>query len=93
MSSPADRLSAVLDRFERPLLGYAMVRCGDHGPAQDAVQETLLRFFRHAPAGDLTWETIRRLASGAKGPDPDGFRGEFLQVLEKAAGLFPMEQE
>ncbi len=53
MSSPADRLTAVLDRFERPLLGYAMVRCGDHGLAQDAVQETLLRFFRHAPAGDL----------------------------------------
>ena len=43
MSSPADRLSAVLDRFERPLLGYAMVRCGDHGLAQDAVQETLRR--------------------------------------------------
>jgi secreted protein with Ig-like and vWFA domain len=49
---------------------------------------------RNSPhAGDLTWETVRRLASGAKGPDPDGFRGEFLQLLEKAAGLFPMEQQ
>ena len=51
----------------------------------------LLRNSAHA--GDLTWETIRRLASGAKGPDSDGFRGEFLQLLEKAAGLFPMEQQ
>ena len=46
-----------------------------------------------ARAGNLTWETVRRLASGAKGPDLDGFRGEFLQLLEKAAGLFPMEQQ
>jgi RNA polymerase sigma factor (sigma-70 family) len=53
MSSSADRLSAVLQRYERPLLGYAIVRCGDHGLAQDAVQETLLRFLRHAPSGDL----------------------------------------
>ena len=51
----------------------------------------LLRNSAHA--GDLTWETVRRLASGAKGPDPDGFRGEFLQLLEKAAGLFPMVQQ
>ncbi len=53
MSSPADRLASVLDRFERPLIGYALVRCGDYGTAQDAVQETLLRFLRHGPAGDL----------------------------------------
>ena len=51
----------------------------------------LLRNSAHA--GDLTWETVRRLASGAKGPDPDGFRGAFLQLLEKAAGLFPMVQQ
>jgi len=53
MPSPADRLPSVLRRYERPLLGYAFVRCGDHGLAQDAVQETLLRFLRHAPSGDL----------------------------------------
>jgi len=53
MPSPADRLPAVLQRYERPLLGYAFVRSGDHGLAQDAVQETLLRFLRHAPSGDL----------------------------------------
>lgn len=48
-----DRLHAVLARFERPLLGYALVRCGDQGTAEDAVQETLLRFLHHAPSGDL----------------------------------------
>lgn len=45
----------------------------------------LLRGSAHA--GDLTWETIRPLATAAKGPDPDGFRGEFLQLIEKAPGL------
>ncbi|MES2706117.1 MAG: sigma-70 family RNA polymerase sigma factor [Verrucomicrobiota bacterium] len=53
MPSPADRLDPVLARYERPLLGYAVVRCGDHGMAQDAVQETMLRFLRHGPAGDV----------------------------------------
>jgi RNA polymerase sigma factor (sigma-70 family) len=53
MPAATDRLHAVLQRFERPLLGYALVRCGDHGAAEDAVQETLLRFLRHDPPGDL----------------------------------------
>lgn len=53
MLSPADRLPTVLDRYERPLLGFALVRCGDHGMAQDAVQETMLRFLRHNPAGEI----------------------------------------
>lgn len=53
MSSPADRLASVLQRFERPLTGYAYVRCGDYGTAQDAVQETLLRFLRHGPSGEV----------------------------------------
>ena len=53
MSAAIDRLHAVLARFERPLLGYALVRCGDHGMAQDAVQETLLRFLRHGPGGEV----------------------------------------
>lgn len=38
-------------------------------------------------AGTLTWDTVRAMAAGAKGADPDGFRGEFLQLIEKAAGL------
>jgi RNA polymerase sigma factor (sigma-70 family) len=53
MSAATDRLHTVLARFERPLLGYALVRCGDHGTAQDAVQETFLRFLRHGPAGEV----------------------------------------
>ncbi|MES2706118.1 MAG: von Willebrand factor type A domain-containing protein [Verrucomicrobiota bacterium] len=47
----------------------------------------LLRGSAHA--GSLTWETVRGLAAGAKGADPDGFRGEFLQLIDKAAGLAP----
>jgi len=40
--------------------------------------------------GTLTWETVRTLAAAAKGPDPEGFRGEFLQLIEKAASLIPL---
>ena len=40
-------------RHPYPYLGYALVRCGDHGTAQDAVQETFLRFLRHAPTGGV----------------------------------------
>lgn len=41
-----------------------------------------------AADGDgLTWESIRQLARGAKGPDPLGYRGEFLQLLDKAESL------
>jgi secreted protein with Ig-like and vWFA domain len=35
----------------------------------------------------LTWETIRQLARSAKGPDPLGYRGEFLQLLDKAESV------
>jgi secreted protein with Ig-like and vWFA domain len=47
----------------------------------------LLANSQHAPS--LTWDTVRTLAGGAKGPDPEGFRGEFLQLIGKAAGVAP----
>ncbi|MBE7494747.1 MAG: von Willebrand factor type A domain-containing protein [Verrucomicrobiaceae bacterium] len=37
--------------------------------------------------GALTWETVRKLALEGKGPDALGYRGEFLQLIDKAAGL------
>ncbi|MES2705315.1 MAG: von Willebrand factor type A domain-containing protein [Verrucomicrobiota bacterium] len=40
-----------------------------------------------AGAAALTWETVRQLARGAKGPDPLGYRGEFLQLIDKAESL------
>ena len=35
----------------------------------------------------LTWEDVRTLAKSSKGTDPNGYRGEFLQLLDKAESL------
>ena len=37
--------------------------------------------------GGLNWETVRRLALDGKGSDKLGYRGEFLQLIDKARGL------
>jgi autotransporter-associated beta strand protein len=37
--------------------------------------------------GTLSWETVRKLALDGKGADKLGYRGEFLQVIDKARGL------
>ncbi len=47
---PADEVSAIVDRYQRPLLAYANRMCfGDFEAAQDAVQETFLRLCREDP--------------------------------------------
>jgi secreted protein with Ig-like and vWFA domain len=38
-------------------------------------------------SGQLTWEQVRQLALEGKGTDPLGYRGEFIQLIEKARGL------
>lgn len=38
-------------------------------------------------AGQLTWEQVRELALNGKGADALGYRGEFIQLIEKARGL------
>lgn len=43
----------------------------------------LLRESSHA--GQLSWDLVRRLAREGKGEDALGYRGEFLQLIEKAA--------
>lgn len=37
--------------------------------------------------GSLTWEQVRKLAIAGKGDDPLGYRGEFIQLIDKANGL------
>lgn len=37
--------------------------------------------------GSLNWEAVRKLALNGKGSDKLGYRGEFLQLIDKAAGL------
>ena len=42
--------------------------------------------------GSLSWETVRRLALDGKGTDKLGYRGEFLQLIDKARGLKETKQ-
>jgi Mg-chelatase subunit ChlD len=42
--------------------------------------------------GNLSWETVRRLAIDGKGADKLGYRGEFLQLIDKARGLKEMQR-
>jgi RNA polymerase sigma-70 factor (ECF subfamily) len=52
-SSEAQRVRALHDEYARNLWAYALrFTGGDHGRAQDAVQETLLRAWRHSDALD-----------------------------------------
>lgn len=37
--------------------------------------------------GDLTWEKVQALAEEGQGPDREGYRAEFLQLVLKARGL------
>jgi hypothetical protein len=45
----------------------------------------LLRGSQHA--GELTWDMVREMALGGKGEDKLGYRGEFLQLIDRARGL------
>lgn len=37
--------------------------------------------------GELNWQLVRTLAQKGKGEDPNGYRGEFLQLIDKARGV------
>lgn len=39
--------------------------------------------------GEADWALVRELASGARGLDPDGYRAEFLRLIELSATLTP----
>jgi autotransporter-associated beta strand protein len=38
-------------------------------------------------SGELTWDMVREMALKGKGEDAQGYRGEFLQLIDKARGL------
>ena len=42
---------------------------------------------RQSPTLRVPWDDIRRLAQSAKGSDPHGYRGEFLQLIDRAASV------
>lgn len=54
-----------------------------------AVAMTGLLLKDSAHKGSANWNRVRDLARSGKGQDPEGYRGEFLQLIEKAAGVAP----
>lgn len=47
---------------------------------------------RNSPfKGDLTWDKVLELAEEGQGPDREGYRAEFLQLVRKAAALHAAE--
>jgi Ca-activated chloride channel family protein len=50
----------------------------------------LLRDSEHA--GEATWALVRDLARGALGEDPNGYRAEFVRMIEVASELDPEER-
>lgn len=42
---------------------------------------------RNSQFAGMSWEDIRTLAKAGKGTDPNGYRGEFLQLLDKAESV------
>jgi secreted protein with Ig-like and vWFA domain len=44
---------------------------------------------RDSPYGsEISWESVRELAKQGKGRDEEGYRGEFLQLIDKARGIY-----
>ena len=41
--------------------------------------------------GNLSWETVRKLGIDGKGSDKLGYRGEFLQLIDKARSVKPAQ--
>ena len=51
-AQPPDPLPTLLERFERPLVRYALSILGDLDAARDVVQETFIRFSQRQPGID-----------------------------------------
>lgn len=67
--------------------GAGMEQAGDEFQFSAAVAGFGLLLRGSSYAGQLTWEQVRELALKGKGADPLGYRGEFIQLIEKARGL------
>jgi RNA polymerase sigma-70 factor (ECF subfamily) len=87
---PPDLLPALLARFERPLVRYAVSIVGDLDAARDVVQETFIRFTQRGSSG----------AGEAEGADPDSVapwlftvcRNRALDVRRKQSRIIYMDQ-
>jgi len=75
--------------MEQPLAGSAaawdQASADLRFAASVAAYGMLLRGSAHKGAAD--WKLVRELAAGAAAADPSGRRAEFLELVDRAAGL------
>jgi len=71
----------VMDR------GQALSRSSENFRFSAAVAAFGMLLRRSAHRADASFGLVRELAQGAKGRDPHGYRGEFLELVDKAAEL------
>ena len=85
-------LTALLDRYERPLVRYAHSIVGDLDGARDVVQETFITFLRRGPEGGSAAPN-----EGAAGNHLEGWlftvcRNRALDQRRKQSRIIYMEQ-
>jgi len=68
-ASDAPDLAALLNRYERPLVRYAMSIVGDLESARDAVQETFIRLSRLIPENETPEESDACIESRSQSLD------------------------
>jgi RNA polymerase sigma-70 factor, ECF subfamily len=80
-------LRALYEAHAAPLLAYALRLTGDHGRAEDIVQETLLRAWRHPEALDPSRGAVRPwLFTVAHHLAVDGHRARTVRPTEVGDG-------
>jgi len=81
-------LRALYEQHARPLLGYALRLCGgDRQRAEDVVQETLLRAWRHPEALQRTVDAVRPwLFTVARNIAVDAYRARRARPPEAGPG-------
>ena len=88
VSCPQQPAGDVSELLEFPVKDAAVAL--DQAP-QETRWATAVAGFAQLLRGDapptLTWEMIRQLARQSKGTDALGYRGEFLQLIDKAESL------
>jgi len=76
MPPDAPTLHALLDRYERPLVRYALSIVGDLESARDVVQETFIKWVRRATEGGMTNDECRMTNGSKAAPAGEGGAGD-----------------
>jgi Ca-activated chloride channel family protein len=77
--------------IEQPVMASSAYQRLDSAPEDPrfavAVAAFAQRLRGEAPLADMAYDDIAKLADGARGPDPDGYRAEFVRIVRMAEAL------